>query len=139
MEFAEAVVDQNTGTVTLRATFPNPQGLLLPGMFVRAQLSQATAANAILAPQQAVTRDPRGTATVMLVGPDNLAVLQPVTAAHTVGDSWLITSGLKSGDRVITEGLDRIKAGQKVRPVPAGSATGASPGGPTGAGLRGPR
>jgi membrane fusion protein (multidrug efflux system) len=139
MEFAEAVVDQNTGTVTLRATFPNPQGLLLPGMFVRAQLSQATATNAILAPQQAVSRDPRGAATVMLVGADDRAVLQPVTAAHTVGDSWLITSGLKSGDRVITEGLDRIKPGQKVRPVPAGSATGASPGGRTGAGLRGPR
>jgi membrane fusion protein (multidrug efflux system) len=122
LEFAEAVVDQNTGTVTLRARFPNPSGLLLPGMYVRAKLSQVTAQNAILVPQQAVSRDPRGAATVLLVGPDSKAVLRTISADRTVGDKWLATSGLAAGDRVIVEGLDRVKPGQVVRPVPAGSA-----------------
>ncbi len=121
IEFAEAIVDQNTGSVTLRARFPNPQGLLLPGMFVRARLSQATAPNAILVPQQGVSRDPRGNATVLLVGSGNKATLRSVTADRTVGTSWLVTSGLAAGDKVITEGLGRIKPGQTVRPVQAGS------------------
>lgn len=121
LEFAEAVVDQNTGTVTLRARFPNPSGLLLPGMYVRAKLSQVTAQNAILVPQQAVSRDPRGAATVLVVGADSKAVLRTISADRTVGDKWLATSGLKAGDRVIVEGLDGVKPGQVVRPVPAGS------------------
>ena len=106
IEFAEAIVDPATGTVTLRARFPNPKGLLLPGMFVRAKLSQATAPNAILAPQQAVSRDPRGNATVYVIGPNNHAQVRTVTANVTVGDKWLVTSGLAAGDKVITEGLD---------------------------------
>jgi len=122
IEFAEAIVDPTTGTVTLRARFPNPQGLLLPGMFVRAKLSQATVQNAILAPQQAISRDPRGNATVYLVGPGNKAVLRTVTANTTIGDKWLVTSGLAVGDKVITEGLDKVKPNQPVQPVPAGSA-----------------
>ena len=121
LEFTEAMVDQNTGTVTLRARFPNPSGLLLPGMYVRAKLSQATAQNVILVPQQGVSRDPRGAATVMLVGPDSKAEPRTVSADRTVGDKWLVTSGLKAGDRVIVEGLDQVKPGQAVRPVPAGS------------------
>jgi membrane fusion protein (multidrug efflux system) len=121
VEFAEAMVDPNTGTVTLRATFPNPKGLLLPGMYVRAKLSQATAKNAILVPQQAVSRDPKGGATVLLVGGDGKAALQAITADRSIGDKWLATSGLKAGDKVITEGLGKIKPGQKVSPVPAGS------------------
>ncbi|HEX4711588.1 efflux RND transporter periplasmic adaptor subunit [Phenylobacterium sp.] len=121
IEFAEPVVDPNTGTVTLRATFPNPTGLLLPGMYVRAHLSQATAQNAILAPQQGVSRDPRGNATVYLVGPGNKAVLRTIQANLTVGDKWLVTSGLASGDKVIVEGLNNLKPNQPVRPVPAGS------------------
>jgi len=121
LEFAEAVVDPNTGTVTLRARFPNPSGLLLPGMYVRAKLAQSTAQNAILVPQQAVSRDPRGAATVFVVGPDSKAALRTISADRTVGDKWLATSGLKAGDRVIVEGLDRVKPGQAVRPVPAGS------------------
>ena len=129
VEFAEPVVDQNTGTVTLRATFPNPSGLLLPGMYVRTRLSQATAQNAILAPQQGVARDPKGSATVYVVGPDNKAVLKTVKADRTVGDKWLVTEGLAAGDRVITEGLDKVKPGQPVRPVPAGSAPRRPPGG----------
>jgi membrane fusion protein (multidrug efflux system) len=122
VEFAEAMVDPNTGTVTLRARFPNPSSLLLPGMYVRTRLSEETAQNAILAPQQAVSRDPKGQAAVMLVGADNKAVRRTVVAARTVGDKWLVTSGLQPGDRLIVEGLDRIKPGQKIRPVPAGSA-----------------
>jgi membrane fusion protein (multidrug efflux system) len=121
VEFSEAMVDQNTGTVTLRARFPNPSGLLLPGMYVRARLSQAIAQNAILVPQQAVSRDPRGGGSVMLVGPNSKAVMQTISSDRTVGDKWLVTSGLKAGDKVIVEGLSRIKPGQTVRPVPAGS------------------
>ncbi len=121
LEFAEAMVDPTTGTVTLRARFPNGEGILLPGMYVRARLSQATARNAILVPQTGIARDAKGTATVMLVGPGNKAVLRDVKADQTIGDKWLVTSGLKPGDKLITEGLGRIKPGQAIRPVPAGS------------------
>jgi membrane fusion protein (multidrug efflux system) len=121
LEFAEAIVDPNTSSVTLRARFPNPQGLLLPGMFVRARLSQATAPNAILVPQAAVSRNPRGEATVIVIGPDNKAQLRTVTTAQTVGDKWLVTSGVAAGERVVTEGLDRVRPGMAVRPVPAGT------------------
>ncbi len=132
VEFAEPVVDPNTGTVTLRATFPNPTGLLLPGMYVRARLSQATAQNAILVPQQGVSRDPRGNATVYLVGLDNKAVPRMIKADRTVGDNWLVVSGLAVGDKVITEGLNNLKPNQTVRPVPAGSAPRHGPGGKNG-------
>ena len=121
LEFSESIVDPSTGAVTLRARFPNPQSLLLPGMFVRAKLVQATVANAILAPQQAVTRDPTGQATVLVVGTDGKASLRVIQADRTVGDKWLVTRGLTPGDKVIVEGLAKIKAGQPVRPVPAGS------------------
>jgi membrane fusion protein, multidrug efflux system len=137
IEFAEAIVDPNTGSVTLRARFPNPQGLLLPGMFVRARLTQAIAQNAILAPQQAVSRDPRGQATVYIIGPDNKAALRSITADRTVGDKWLVTAGLAAGDRVITEGLDRVKPGELVRPVPAGSPERQAPPGGRGRGRPG--
>jgi membrane fusion protein (multidrug efflux system) len=128
LEFSEPMVDMNTGTVMLRATFPNPSGLLLPGMYVRARLAQAVAQNAILAPQQGVSRDPRGNATVYLVGPGNKAVLRTIQANVTVGDKWLVASGLAPGDKVITEGLANVKPNQPVHPVPAGSAPRAPPG-----------
>jgi len=121
IEFAEAIVDPSTGSVTLRARFPNPQALLLPGIFVRARLSQVTARGAILAPQQAVSRDPKGDATVYVVGPGDTAQLRPITANSTFGDKWIVTAGLAPGEKVITEGLDRIKPGERVVPVPAGS------------------
>jgi membrane fusion protein (multidrug efflux system) len=121
IEFSEAIVDPNTGAVTLRARFPNAQGLLLPGMFVRAKVLQAYARNAVLAPQQGVSRDPRGGATVYVVGVDNKAQLREVNAQRAVGDKWLVSAGLSPGERVITEGLDKVKPGMLVRPVPAGS------------------
>jgi len=121
VDFTEPTVDPTTGTVTLRATFPNPQGLLLPGMYVRAVLSQSTTRDGILVPQQGVSRSAKGDATVMVVGPDNKAVERTVTAPQTVGQQWLVTSGLRPGDRVIVEGLGRIKPKQQVHPVPAGS------------------
>ncbi len=121
VDFAEPVVDQSTGTVTLRATFPNPTGILLPGMYVRAHLSQVTVSNAILVPQQGVSRDPRGNATVYLVGPDNKAVLRTVIADRSIGNKWLVTGGLAPGDKVITEGLNNVKPKTAVNPVPAGS------------------
>jgi len=121
VEFAEAVVNPNTGTVTLRARFPNHQGVLLPGMFVRARLSQQIAQNAILAPQTGISRDPKGNATALVVGNDNKAVSREVKLDRTVGDKWLVASGLAAGDKLIVEGLNRIKPGQAIKPVPAGS------------------
>jgi len=121
VEFAEEMVDPATGAVTLRARFPNPNGLLLPGMYVRAEFSQATTQNGILVPQAGVSRDVQGHATVMLVGPGNKAVSRAITADQTVGPNWLVTSGLRPGDKVIVEGLGKVKPGQPVRPVPAGS------------------
>lgn len=121
LQFAEAMVDATTGSVTLRARFPNPQGVLLPNMFVRARLSQATARDAILVPQAGVSHDPRGNATVMVIGDGDKALQRPVKADRTVGDRWLVTDGVKAGDRVIVEGLGRIKQNQVVKPVPAGT------------------
>lgn len=135
LEFAEAMVDPATGSVTLRARFPNPDALLLPGMYVRASLSQITAQNVILVPQAGLTRNPKGDATVMLVGKDGKAELRQVSAGRTVGDKWLVTAGLKPGDKLIVEGLGKIKPGQPIRPVPAGSPPlPRKPGGPAKAG-----
>ncbi|HEY1607236.1 MAG TPA: efflux RND transporter periplasmic adaptor subunit [Allosphingosinicella sp.] len=121
LEFAEEVVDPTTGAITLRARFPNPQGLLLPGMYVRAKLVQQTIANAILVPQAGVSRDPQGNATMMVIGPGNKAIQRTVTADRTFGEDWIVTAGLQPGDRVIVEGLGKIRPGQIVKPVPAGS------------------
>jgi len=118
VQFSEVSVDQNTGTVTLRATFPNPQGLLLPGMFVKAVFDQAVQPNAFLIPQPAVQRDFDGSAFVYIVGPGNKAMRRKVAADRTLGTNWIVTSGLKTGDRVITQGLANLKQGMKVRPVP---------------------
>ncbi len=121
VEFAEVVVDQATGTVTLRARFPNPDGLLLPGMFVRAVFSQAVQQNAFLVPQAAVQRDPRGSATLFVVGAGNKAEQRTVDATRTVGANWVVTKGLKPGDRIITQGLADLKPGAPIAPVPAGT------------------
>src|SRR5689334_5180615 len=117
LQFAESVVDPATGTVTVRARFPNPDGLLLPGMYVRAEFAPIEARDAILAPQQGITRDAKGNATAIVVGDGDQAELRQVVAERTVGEQWLVSSGLKTGDRLVIEGLGRIKPGQKVRPV----------------------
>lgn len=119
VQFAEVMVDPGTGTVTLRARFPNPDGLLLPGMFVRARFDQAIDTGAILVPQQAVTRNARGEASVFVVGADNTAAERKVTAPRATGNSWVITSGLKPGDKVIVQGLAKLKPGAPIKPVPA--------------------
>ena len=129
LQFSEAMVDPATGTVTLRARFPNPQGILLPGMYVRASLSQITRQDAILVPQTGISRNPRGEATVLLVGKGDKAELRQITADRTVGDKWLVTAGLKPGDKVIVEGLGKIRPDQPIRPVPAGSPPQPPPGG----------
>jgi membrane fusion protein (multidrug efflux system) len=119
VEFSEAVVDQTTGTVTLRARIANPQGVLLPGMFVRASFVQAVDTAAFLVPQAAVSRDSRGQATVFVVGPGDKAIQRMVAADRTQGAFWVVTRGLAPGDRVITQGLANIQPGKPVRAVPA--------------------
>jgi membrane fusion protein (multidrug efflux system) len=121
VEFSEVVVDQNTGTVTLRAVFPNPQAILLPGMFVTAQFAQAIDTSAFLVPQQAVSRDPQGNATLFVVGPGNRAVQRTVVAVRTQGPYWVVTQGLAPGEKVITQGLANVKDGAPIKPVPASS------------------
>jgi membrane fusion protein (multidrug efflux system) len=118
VEFSEVTVEPSTGTVTLRARFPNPQGLLLPGMFVRASFAQSQVAKAFLVPQVAVTRDAKGNAEVFIVGSGNRVVARTVTTEHTQGDNWIVTAGLEDGDRVITQGLGKIKSDQSIKPVP---------------------
>lgn len=119
LEFSEVSVDSDTGSVTLRAVFPNPSGALLPGMYVRAQLTQGEVANGILVPHAAVSRDPRGTALVMVVGAEDKVESRPVTAAISRGDKWLITDGLAAGDKVIVDGLQKIRPGATVKPQEA--------------------
>ncbi|WEK45070.1 MAG: efflux RND transporter periplasmic adaptor subunit [Candidatus Sphingomonas colombiensis] len=121
VEFAEAVVDPSTGTVTLRARFANPDGLLLPGMFVRAVFDQAIDPNAILIPQAAVSRDPKGNASVWVVGPGDKAIQKTIVAPRTQGAFWVVTHGLAPGDRVITQGTGKLRADAPVRPVAADS------------------
>ncbi len=132
LEFAEVAVDEATGTVTLRAKFPNPDETLLPGMYVRAQLEEAVDQDAILAPQQGVTHDPKGAATAMVVGADNKVEVRTLAADRAIGDRWLVESGLKVGDKLIVEGLNKIGPGMTVHPnervaAGAGSAAPAAP------------
>lgn len=118
LEFSEVSVDPQTGSVILRATFPNPDGLLLPGMYVRARLIEGVRQKAILAPQQGITRDPRGRATALVVNAQNKVEQRSVTADRPLGDKWIVTEGLKAGDRLIVEGLLSVKPGATVRPGP---------------------
>jgi membrane fusion protein (multidrug efflux system) len=119
LNFSEVSVDQSTGSVTLRAVVPNPDGRLLPGMFVHARLTQGRKENAILVPQQAVVRDATGEAAVWVVDNNNQIELRQVSTARTVGNMWLIRRGLESGESVVTEGLLRLRSGMTVDPVPA--------------------
>ena len=119
VEFAEVVVDPSTGTVTLRARFPNPQGLLLPGMFVRASFAQALENDVFLVPQAAVARDPKGNATVWLVGAGDKPEQRTVKADRAQGANWVVTSGLKPGDKIITQGIGKLTPKATIKPVPA--------------------
>lgn len=114
LEFSDVTVDQTTGSITIRAIFPNPDKTLLPGMFVRARLEEGTNPSAILVPQQGVTRTPRGDASALVVGADNKVEMRNITATQAIGDKWLVTEGLKDGDRVIITGLQKFvwRAGQ---------------------------
>ena len=134
LRFADVTVDPATGSQVIRALFPNPNGLLLPGMYVRARLIEGTQARAMLVPQRSVGRDERGNATVMVVGRDNKIEPRTLQASRTVGDNWLVTAGIRPGDRVIVEGGGNLRPGTAVTPSPwnpnakpAASAPGASP------------
>jgi len=116
LSFADVTVDQTTGSQTIRAVFPNPQHLLLPGMFVRGQLSQGIQSRAILIPQRAVSRDDRGRPTVMIVGKNNMAELRVIQADRTSGDNWVVTGGLKPGDKVIVDAGPLLRPGIPVKP-----------------------
>ncbi|WP_312118573.1 efflux RND transporter periplasmic adaptor subunit [Pantoea vagans] len=116
LEFSDVTVDETTGSITLRAIVPNPNHTLLPGMFVRARLDEGINPNAMLVPQQAVTRTPTGQATVMDVGADNKVESRQVTTSQAIGDKWLVTDGVKAGERVISTGLQRAKPGAQVTP-----------------------
>ena len=115
LEFSDVTVDPTTGSVGLRATFDNPNGVLLPGMYVRAILGKGVANGGMLIPQAAVSRDPKGNATVMVVGAKSAAEPRVVVASQTVGDKWLVTSGLQPGDQVIVEGLQKVRPGAPVK------------------------
>lgn len=139
VQFSDVVVDQGTGTVTLRARFPNPQSLLLPGMAVTAQFAQAIDTSVFLVPQAAISRDPQGNSTLFVVGPGNRAVLRTVVAERTEGPYWVVTQGLAAGEKVITQGTGNLKDGAPIKPVPANTPqrvkappAGAAPGGASG-------
>lgn len=117
IQFSEVSVDPGTGSVTLRAVFPNPKAQLLPGMFVRAKVSEGVRENAILVPQRGVTRNPRGEPTALVVGKDNIVELRTLEVDRTVGDKWLVKKGIEPSDRIIVEGLQKTAPGREVNPV----------------------
>ncbi len=113
---AEPHVDEQTGVVTLRLKFPNPDEMLLPGMYVQVEMPQGVIEDAILVPQEGVSRDRRGNPTAMVVGPDNVVEERILTVVSDRGSDWIVTDGVKAGDKVIVEGLQKIAAGAKVAP-----------------------
>jgi membrane fusion protein (multidrug efflux system) len=126
LKFSEASVDPNTGAVVLRALFPNPKGLLLPGMYVRARIVEGMNAHAILAPQQGVSRDEKGEPTALVVDNHGIARLRILQASRAVGNSWLVTAGLAPGDKIIVDGLQSVQPGAPVHAVPAAATPSAS-------------
>jgi membrane fusion protein, multidrug efflux system len=114
LAFSDASVNPDTGTVTLRAVFPNPNHLLLPGMFANAQIVQGVLPNAVLIPQAAITRTPTGQAIAMLVNAKGQVESRPVTTAGTQGNNWIVTDGIKAGDKIIVDGIAKVKPDQQV-------------------------
>ena len=127
LQFSDVTVDQGTGTIMLRAVFPNPKGDLLPGMYVRTVLEEGVDEQAILAPQQGVSRDTKGNPTAMVVGADSKVEQRTLKTSRVMGDKWLISEGLKAGDKLIIDGLQKIRPGMPVKPVPATVADAAVP------------
>jgi len=121
LQFSDVTVDASTGAITLRALFPNPDGILLPNLYVRAVLEEGVRENAILVPQQAVTRDPKGQAIAMVVAPDGKVEARTLQTSRTIGSDWLVDSGLRAGDRVIVEGLLKARPGATVQAIEAGT------------------
>ena len=119
LQFTEVNVNEGTGTVLLRAIFPNPQRLLLPGMYVHAAVIEGINRNGILVPQQAISRNTHGDATVLVVGEDDKAELRVIETGPAIKDKWVVTSGLRPGEQVIVDGLQNARSGAAVRPVPA--------------------
>ncbi|MFW2572380.1 efflux RND transporter periplasmic adaptor subunit, partial [Legionella sp. 29fVS95] len=115
LQFSDVTVDETTGSITLRAIFPNPKEVLLPGMFVRARIQEGVKVEAILAPQQGITRNAQGQATALLVDDKNKVVERTLITEQAIGDQWLIRSGLKEGDKLIVSGLQKVKPGMTVR------------------------
>ena len=137
VQFSEVIVDQNTGTVTLRARFANPMSILLPGLFVTAKFSQAVDTTAFLVPQQAITRDAKGSATLFVLGPGNRAVQRTVVASRTQDQYWVVTQGLAAGEKVIVEGTGNLRDGAPVKPSPAKGKAAAAPARPAATGKTG--
>jgi membrane fusion protein, multidrug efflux system len=138
LQFADVTVDATTGSISLRAVFPNPKRELLPGMFVRARIDEGTQANAILVPQRGITRDQAGRPMALVVGAGNKVERRQLETAREIGDAWLVTSGINAGDQVIIEGLQKVRPGAEVKPVPAtgpkSAAAGSGSGGGSGSG-----
>ena len=132
LEFSEVSVDESTGSVTLRAVFPNPDRVLLPGMFVHAQLVAGARSDAILVAQQGVTRNPRGQAVAMVVNDENKVEQRLIKTDRTVGNRWLVSDGLQVGEQLITEGLHMVQPGMQVEPVPAANVDTAGAANPAG-------
>jgi len=116
IQFSEVIVDQGTGSVTIRAVFPNPDQLLLPGMFVRARIEEGVTDRALLVPQRAVMRTPRGEPMAFVVNAEGVVESRVLRASRVIGNDWLVTEGVAPGDRVIIEGLQRVRAGTRVQP-----------------------
>ncbi|ENO87423.1 efflux RND transporter periplasmic adaptor subunit [Thauera linaloolentis] len=127
LALSEVTVDEGTGSVTLRARFPNADGVLLPGMYVRARLPQGTRNEAILVPHAAVSRDPLGNAVVMVVGAEDKVEARPVQAVQSIGPNWVVSGGLAGGERIIVEGLQKVRPGVQVQAQEAGSAPAPAP------------
>lgn len=127
LQFRDVTVDPTTGSVTLRLVFPNPRQVLLPGMFVQAIIEEGVNDQALLVPQQGVTRDVKGNPVAWIVDKDAKVVERALVLDRAIGDRWLVTSGLDAGDRLIVEGLQKVRPGQQVRAVPFANQTGSEP------------
>lgn len=127
LQFADVTVDASTGSVLLRALVPNPNRELLPGMFVRARLDEGVSPTALLVPQQGITRNQRGEPTALVVGAGNKVELRALATDRAIGNQWLVTSGVKSGDQIIVQNLQKIRPGAEVKPIPATLASASLP------------